>query len=174
MAAATRNGVAAGNQDGGKLIHDYLRAVNLQNAPHGLPVLIGWKEAVLTTDIDDIDDILRLSPLFGPDTVLHSFYGTPSDLDGATGLVYDIVWITAAGVVTLTLVSGSTKGQAASGTDPIADAARFRHVGAGYLAMKVTTAATTPAAGTYDYGLVVSRGWLKPQTTGVFLGNARA
>lgn len=174
MAAATRDGNAANNKDGNKLVLDYVRACNLQNAPHGIVVPMGWSESILTTDIDDIDDITRISPKFGPDTVIHGFTGTPSDLDGGAGLVYDVVYITEAGVVTLTLVSGSTKGQAASGTDEIAAAARHRYVGEGYFALKVTTGAAVPAAGTYNYGILISRGWMRPQHQGIYLKDARA
>ena len=174
MAAATTDSSASNNKAGGTALGNHLRAA-LAHQAFGLPIAVGDKVTVPTTAIDDANDILRLSPKFGPETVLHDFAGTPSDLDSGTNHVYDIVWITEAGVVTATLVSASTKSQAASGSDVCAAGARYKHVGEGYLAMKTTTGAGAGAtAGTYSYGMMLSRGWMKPGQTGVYLKDARA
>lgn len=174
MAAGTTNSNAALNKDGSGALERHLRSA-LAHQAFGVPIVVGDKVTVPTTAIDDANDILRLSPKFGPDTVLHDFAGTPSDLDSGTNHVYDIIWVTEAGVTTVTLVSGSTKSQAASGSDECAAAARYKHVGEGYLAMKTTTGAAGGAtAGTYSYGMTLSRGWMKPGQTGVYLRDARA
>lgn len=175
MAAATVDTTASANKDGAFAIQRFLQSHNIQSGPFGQIVPIGDKVTVPSTSVDDTGDIIRLSPKFGPDTVLWDFAGTPSDMDSGANLVYDIVWVTEADVVTVTLVSGSTKAQAASGSDVIAAAAKGTLVGEGYLAMKVTTGAGAGAtAGTYGYGMQLSRGWLKPAQIEVYLKDARA
>jgi len=174
MAAATTDSNASRNKDGSGALMAHLRAA-LAHQAFGIPIPVGDKVTVPTTAIDDNNDILRLSPKYGPDTVLHDFAGTPSDLDSGTNHVYDIIWVTEAGATTVTLVSGSTKSQAASGSDVCAAGARYKHVGEGYLAMKTTTGAGAGAtAGTYSYGMTLSRGWSKPGQTGIYLKDARA
>lgn len=175
MAAATADTTASLNKGGSDALLRHLRACNLQNGPFGQLVPIGDKVTVPATSVDDANDILRLSPKFGPDTVLWDFAGTPSDLDSGANHVYDIIWVTEAGVTTLTIVSGSTKGQAATGSDEAAAAAKGRLVGEGYLAMKTTTGAAGGAtAGTYNYGMLLSRGWMKPGQVDIYLKDARA
>jgi hypothetical protein len=174
MAAATTDTSASANKDGSGALERHYRS-SLAHQAFGIPIPVLDKVTVPATAIDDANDILRLSPKFGPDTVLHDFAGTPSDLDSGANHVYDIIWVTEAGATTLTLVSGSTKGQAASGSDEAAAAAKYRHVGEGYLAMKTTTGAAGGAtAGTYSYGMTLSRGVMKPGQTGVYLRDARA
>lgn len=175
MAAATVDTSASLNKDGSVALARHLRACNLQNAPFGTIVPVGDSVAVPATSVDDANDILRLSPKFGPDTVLWNFTGTPSDLDSGANHIYDIIWVTEAGVTTLTIVSGSTKGQAASGTDEAAAAAKGRLVGEGYLAMKTTTGAAGGAtAGTYNYAMLLSSGWMKPGKVEIYRKDARA
>lgn len=175
MAAATTDSPASLNKDGSGAIARHLRACNLQNAPFGVVVPIADSVAVEATSVDDADDIKRLSPKFGPDTVLWDFAGTPGDYDTGANHVHDIIWVTEAGVTTLTIVSGSTKGQAASGSDVAAAAAKGRLVGEGYLAMKTTTGAGAGAqASTYNYAMLLSRGWMKPGKVEIYLKDARA
>lgn len=175
MAAATVDTSASANKSGDFAIQRFLRSCNLQNAPFGQVVPLGDKVTIPATSVDDAGDIIRLSPKFGPDTVLWDFVGTPSDMDSGANLVYDIVWVTEADAVTVTLASGSTKAQAATGSDVIAAAAKGTLVGEGYLAMKVTTGAGAGAtAGTYSYGMQLSRGWLKPGQVEIYLKDARA
>lgn len=180
MAAATADGVASKLKDlDGRTLDAFAREIIENTRVQGLVIPYGNKESIPPTSLDDINDIFRLSRKWPAGTVLWDFSGTPSAMDGGAGLVYDIVWVDEAGAVVLTVVSASTKGQAASGSDVAAAAARGRLVGAGYLAMKVTTAATTPAAGTYNFGMLVSLGWtnfvlLGPGDSTVYLKDARA
>lgn len=175
MAAATVDTSASANKSGDFAIQRFLRSCNLQNAPFGQIVPIGDKVTIPATSVDDAGDIIRLSPKFGPDTVIWGFAGTPSDLDTGANLVYSVIWVTEADAVTLTIVTSSTKGQAASGTDFIEAAAWGKHVGEGYLALSIGTgAAGGAAAGTYNYGMLLSRGWLKPGQVEIYLKDARA
>jgi len=96
---------------------------------------------------------------FPAGTYLLDFTGKPSDMDSSTGLVYDIVLLDSADAEqTQKLVSGSTGGQAGTATDTILVAAKYRFVGNLWCCFKVTTAATTPVAGTYRCGFSISRG----------------
>lgn len=174
MAAATHDTTASGNKGGGQALQNHLRSA-LAHQAYGIPIVVGDKVTVPVIAIDEANDILRLSPKFGPETVLVDFAGTPSDLDSGANHVYDVVWITEAGVVTATLVSASDKSQAATGSDVCLAAARYKHVGEGYLAMKTTTGAAAGAtAGTYDYGMTLCRGWMKPGQHDVYKTDARA
>jgi ribosomal protein L2 len=75
---------------------------------------------------------------------------TPSDMDTnvSPALTYSIVVTDDADTVNLTLVSLSTNGQAAAGSDSIIAATVGRYVGNQWCAFKVGTASATAAAGT--------------------------
>jgi hypothetical protein len=171
MAAATASSVAAKISQGLDTLKRFVRYTQQNEGPRGIPVPIADKAVVPETSVDDALDIFRLSPKL-PAGYLLDFRGTPSDLDSGANLVYDVVWITADGVVSATLTSGSTKGQAASGSDVLAAAATGVYVPEGYLALKVTTGAGAGAtAGTYSWYLFYSHGILKPgqEINGPFL-----
>lgn len=175
MAAATVDSLASKVKDGFRKLETFFREAIAQGGPRGFLAPVGGKVTVATTNIDDIGDILRLSLKFPKGTIFHGFTGTPSDMDSGTAHVYDIVVVDESDNVLLTLVSASTKSQAATGTDEIAAAARHRWASADcYIAMKTTTAASTAVAGTYHWGGLVSLGWLKATEIGIFLGDARA
>lgn len=173
---STQDGAASKNKGGDKLVEIYLREIFENKSPFGTTVPLCYKETIPASAVNEIGDIIRITPKLPVGTIIHSFYGNPSDMDtnGAPALVYDVVFVTEADVVVVTLVSGSTKGQSGTGTDAIADAARHKYVGAGYVALKTTTAAATAAAGTYNYGMTFSLGCLKPGFSGVFKADARA
>lgn len=109
-----------------------------------------------------------ISPLLPNGTHIASFRGTPSDMDtgGSPALAYEVWAVTVvAGAVTadvLKLVAASSNAQAAAGSDSLLAAVQNRHIGNTYLALKITTAAATAAAGTYKYGARFYLGTFKP------------
>lgn len=124
-----------------------------------MPVTFGESITISTSHIDDVNDIRRIY-LFPAGAYLTDFRGTPSDMDtnATPTLVYSILTTDSSDVTQLTVVSGSTNGQAAAGSDLIATAAKGRYVGGQYLVWKTTTASATPAAGTYKFYLAYSIG----------------
>lgn len=165
MAAATVSSIAAKITQGLQGLNQHVRYIFENKSPRGVPIPISDKATVPATSVDDADDVFRLSQKLPAGYVLD-FAGTPSDLDSGANLVYSVVWITEAGVVARTLVTDSTKGQAASGTDDLEAAAKGRFVPEGYLALKVGTGAAGGAtAGTYTWYLFYSEGILKPGKT---------
>lgn len=127
----------------------------------GSGIIFGFGDsiAVATTDIDSNTDILRLCK-FPAGAYIWDFRGDPSDLDGATALVYDIVTTDDSDVVKDTLVSASTAGQAGTAFDRLTAAQVGGFVGDRWLAIKVTTASGTPVAGTYKFVVSISIGLL--------------
>lgn len=112
------------------------------------------------TSVDDVNDIQRLWQ-FPAGAYIWDLRATPSDMDtGAAALVYSLLVTDAADSTLVTLVSGSTNGQAAAGSDRILSAAVGKFVGGSYLSLKVTTAAATPAAGTIKVVGLISLGIL--------------
>lgn len=86
---------------------------------------------------------------FPPGSFLRAWRSTPSDMDtGGPTLTYSILAIDDADATKLTIVSLSTNGQAAAGSDSMIAAVAGRYVGNYWCAFKVGTAATTAAAGT--------------------------
>lgn len=114
---------------------------------------------VPATSLDDVGDIRRLYK-FPAGAYITEFRGTPSDSDthATPVLVYSVVVVDSADTVKDTLVVSSTNGQAAAGSDRIASAAVGQFVGDRYLAIKIGTAAGTPAAMTYGVFLKYSIG----------------
>lgn len=108
---------------------------------------------ITTAMIDDVGDIRRLYKL-PTGFYITEFRGEISDVDtnGTPLLSYDVVTTDSADVVKNTIVSASTKGRT-GGTDRIRDAAVGQFCGDQFLAIKVTAAAATAAAGTYDVWL---------------------
>lgn len=131
-------------------------------APAGSAVIQGFGDSftVPTTAIDDVGDFLRLWH-FPAGAFLWDLRGVASDMDtnATPTLVYDVVVTDSSDTVLHTLVSGSTKGQTGSATaDDILAAKRGIYVGGNYLALKTTTVAATPAAGTYKVAAQLSIG----------------
>lgn len=137
----------------------------IPQAVSGFP--INHKVALAAADLANGNYVL-LTPLLPNGTHITRWRGTPSDLDsGVAALVYDIVAVTvnSSGTVTgdvLTLVSGSTNGQAAAGSDSLLAACVGRHIGLCHIALKVTTGPGTAAAGTYKYAAGFYLGTWKP------------
>jgi len=167
MAATTAETLASRIKSGLKAVEDYLRGFVLDDNPYGPMFPVNDIAAIPTTSIDEANDIIRISPKMPAGTYCHDFRGTPTDMDTnvSPAHVYDVVYVNEASVTQVTLVSGSTKSQAASGSDRITDAAAHKYCGEGYVALKTTTASATPAAGTYKWAAVFSIGTLKPGKT---------
>jgi hypothetical protein len=165
MAAATVDSAAAGTKLGLEILRQYITYIFNNDSPRGIIFPIADVADVPATSVDDTDDIFRLSPKL-PGGYIWDFAGTPSDMDSGANLAYSVVWITETGTVAKTFVSGSTKAQAASGTDRISDATAGVYVPEGYLALKITTGAGAGAlAGTYHWRIQYSYGVLKPRKT---------
>lgn len=179
MTATTADTTASKVKDGAKAIEDYLFPLLEDKRTIGLIVPIAYKTTVPTTSLDDVADILRLTPKL-PAGYVHDFRGTPSDLDthATPTLVYSVVAVDGSDNVLFTLAASSDKGQAASGSDRISDASAHKYASTDfYIALKIVTVAATPAAGTYAWSMTYSQGILKPTATatGPFLGaNAEA
>lgn len=178
MAAATTDTTASTQKDGRKLFQAGLFRSQEDKAPEGAIVPFATAPlTVPTTALDDVGDILRISPLLAAGTVVWGFRGTISDVDtnGSPALVYDVVVINEAGTTLFTLVSSSTKGRT-GGTDVMDGALLGRNIGTsgGYIALKVTTAAATAAAGTYKWAGLFSIGCTTPSNFGVYLRDLEA
>lgn len=171
MAAATFDTVASRVKGGNGSVQDFLFESQENYRNQGPLIPYNDVQAIATTGLDDVGDVTRLTIRLPAGTYIHDWRGNPSDYDtaGSPLHVYDIVAVRDDGTVVLTLVSGSTKGQTGTGTDRIQDSAAHRFIGECYIAMKTTTAAGTPAAGTYKIGALFSIGTLKPTKIGTFL-----
>jgi hypothetical protein len=176
MAAGTTETTASQLKGGDRFVTQYLATCFANDQPlYGISMPMADKATVPATAIETADDILRLSPKLPVGTHIEDFRGTPSDMDSGANFVYDVVAIAEDGTVIATLVSGSSKGQAATGSDRIADAAVGKYLGECYLALKTTTGAGAGAtAGTYKWYAKFAVGLLKPAYLGIYKGDAEA
>lgn len=147
-------------------------------AVSGFP--INHKVSIAAADLANGNYIL-LTPLLPNGTHIEYWRGTPTDMDtGVAAFVYDIVAVTVDSsgnwlADVLTLVSGSAKAQAASGSDSNLAAVVGRHIGLCHIAMKVTTPPGTAAAGTYKYAGKFYLGTWKPGVLDQpYIGDAEA
>lgn len=132
------------------------------------------KFTVPATSVDDNDDILRLFK-FPAGAYIWRWRSTPSDMDSGANLVYSILATDDADVTKVTLVSGSTKAQAASGSDVLADAATGRYVGNYWCCVKATTGAAAGALdGTLKCAWQLSIGVINRSRRGIYLNDAEA
>jgi hypothetical protein len=130
---------------------------------------------------DDANDFVRLFQV-PAGAYIWDWRSTPTDMDtGGPTLVYSILvaeesapgsgsWTTRA-----TLVSGSTNGQAAAGSDTLTAASIGKFIGGGsnyWVVWKVTTGATTPAAGTLKCAWTLSLGVINRNKRGSYLRDA--
>lgn len=117
-----------------------------QKRPAFVPV--AQKFTIPSTSLG-VNNIVRLWK-FPPGSYLLLWRSTPSDMDTnvSPALTYSILTTDDSDVTQVTLVSGSTNGQAAAGSDALIDAVRGRYVGNQWLCWKTGTAAATAAAGT--------------------------
>lgn len=149
MAAATSTASSANKKAlYRKLIRDTTGRSVKTTKPNGF-YMIEAAVAVATTNIDDVNDELRLIEF--PDGNVYLFglkiEATDMDTNGSPTLQFDI--ITDDGSTERTLISNSTIGRAGGTDDLDADVDMdFLEVGGKFLAMKVDTAAATAAAGT--------------------------
>lgn len=180
MAAATASTITSKVSDWISAVRGYLFPLFEHFITQGMLIPLNDKATVATTNVDDVGDILLLSQILPAHAYVHSFRGTPTDMDTnvSPALVYDVVAIDTDGNVLQTFVSGSTNGQAAAGSDTLLAARLGAWVGSKQwrLALKVTTASATPAAGTYKWYLLLSEGTLQAlySTSGPRLANAEA
>lgn len=154
MSAANTNTTLAGYGSG--VTNDLFRKkarkdFSQATYPHGEYVFTSGSLTVPTTAIDDNNDRLVLFQF--PDNMgsiyILSLTITISDVDSGTAHVFNLETFDGTNSVD-TYISGSTKGQA-GGTDEMDADTGFRYhsdVKGKYLAMKSTTAAGTPVAGT--------------------------
>lgn len=114
--------------------------------------------AIPTTSLDDADDIWVIADFSDTPELYLSGRGqvTITDVDGATALVWDLVLLDAAGATDKVLINDSTVGRAA-GFDELDENVGLVGYNAGgkRLALKIVTAAGTPAAGTVTVDLEV-------------------
>lgn len=94
-------------------------------------------------------DIIRLFK-FPAGAFILDWRSTPSDMDTnvSPALTYSVLTTNDSDVTQVTLVSLSTNGQAAAGSDSIIAAVKGRFVGGQWCCWKTGTAAATAAAGT--------------------------
>lgn len=179
---ATVQTIASGTKDTPQVIQGMFSNIFQTFTPQavsGFP--INCKCTIAAADLANGNYIL-LTPLLPNGTHVEHWRGTPSDLDtdGTPAIVYDIVAVTvnSAGTVTgdvLTLVSGSTNGQAAAGSDSLLAACYGRHIGLCHIAMKITTPPDVAAAGTYKYAGKFYLGTWKPGVLDQpYIGDAEA
>lgn len=132
------------------------------------------KFTIPVTSVNNTNNITRLAKM-PAGAYIWQWVSTPTDMDtGTAALVYDIVATDDSDVVKLTLVSGSTKAQAASGTDQIAASAMGCYVGNYWLSFKVTTPANVAAAGTLKCAWKITIGVINRSARKAFLGDAFA
>lgn len=175
MAAATVN-AAECFQDTERLwVTPALYSLVEEQAPYCIEIPFGQKFTVPTTSLDDNNDILRLMK-FPAGAFITDLRCTPSDMDtnGTPALVYSLLAINDSDATQVTIVSGSTNGQAAAGSDRIATAAVGAYVGSYWLAFKATTAAATPAAGTLKIFLKFTMGIVNRGKSGRYTQNWEA
>ncbi len=122
-----------------------------------VPLSFAQKFTIPTTATDEVNDIVRLFKC-PPGAYIWRWRSSPSDMDTGTALVYSILATDDADVTKVTLVSASTKGQAGTAADVLADAAVGAYVGGYWIVLKTTTAATTPVAGTLKCAWQMSLG----------------
>ncbi len=121
------------------------------------------------------NEILRLFR-FPAGAYIWEWRSTPSDMDtgGSPALTYSIITTDDADTTQLTIVSLSTNGRAAAGSDRILDAAVGRYVGSQWCCLKTGTAAQTPAAGTIKAAYQFSIGVINRSARGPYLRDAEA
>lgn len=126
-----------------------------------IPFLFEDTFTIPTTSLDDADDINKLWQ-FPAGSYIWGLRATPSDMDtnATPTLTYSLLAIDSANTTKVTLVSASTNGQAAAGSDTIIAGAQGKYVGGYDLALKVGDAAATPAAGTIAIAMVLFIGAL--------------
>lgn len=114
--------------------------------------------------------------LFPAGSYILDWRSTPSDLDtdGTPAITYSILTTDNADTTKVTLVSGSTNGQAAAGSDSLIAAVKGRYVGNQWCVFKVGTAADVAAAGTLKVYCAFAVGVINRSNPGLFLGDAEA
>jgi hypothetical protein len=116
------------------------------------------------------NDIVRLFK-FPAAAFLLDWRSTPSDMDtdGTPALTYSILTTSDADATLLTIVSGSTNGQAAAGSDRMISAVAGRYVGNSWCVWKTGTAADVAAAGTLKVYCAFALGTINRLSRGLYL-----
>lgn len=106
---------------------------------------------------------------------LLDWRSTPSDMDtGSAALTYSILTTNDADATQLTIVSLSTNGQAAAGSDRMISAVAGRYVGNQWCVFKTGTAAATAAAGTLKVYCSFALGVINRGKRGLYLNDPEA
>ena len=131
--------------------------LNRDRRPHVAGPAGYWlsgKYTLATTSLDDTDDKVILDKFPARCRIMDGFV-ILGDLDGATGLVWDLSTATALdGTVGTVLISNSTVGRSA-GSDSVDEAARGTAADGDYLMFHTNTAATTPASSTIEWHVFI-------------------
>lgn len=148
--ATTASATTAGYQ----LARDLKRIARGRSGNEGKalgPFLLKFAPAanIPTTNLDLADDLYILADFSDVANFFLTWLGvTLGDLDGAIGLVWDLVALDAAGAVDRVLINDSTVGRTAGSDELDANAGHQGYnLGGKRLAFRIVTAATTPAAG---------------------------
>lgn len=121
------------------------------------------------------NDIVRFFK-FPAGAYLLDWRSTPSDLDtdATPAVTYSILTTNDADATQITIVSGSTNGQAAAGSDSIIAAVKGRYVGNQWCVFKTGTAADVAAAGTIKVYCAMALGTINRAARGLYLKDAEA
>ena len=123
------------------------------------PVVVSFPLA--TTNLDDSDDKVIFYK-FPSNTIMWTLLAAVTDVDSATGLVWDLSTATATdGTVGSVLINDSTVGRSAGSDGLEAVNLGGLDVSGTYLMWHTSTAATTPVAGTATITMLLSA---KPPT----------
>lgn len=136
--------------------------------------ILKQKFTIPTTQLDAAD-ITRLWK-FPAGAYLLDWRSTPSDMDthATPTLTYSILATDDADVTKVTIVSGSTNGQAAAGSDSIIAAVKGRYVGNYWCSFVTGTAAATAADGTIKVYCAFALGAINRSIRGLYLKDDEA
>lgn len=136
--------------------------------------VIAQKFTILASDLD-AGDIVRLWK-FPAGAFILDWRSTPSDMDtgGSPALTYSVLTTDDSDTTKVTIVSLSTNGQAAAGSDSIIAAVKGRYVGNQWLCWKTGTAAATAAAGTLKVYCAFALGVINRLAQGLYLKDPEA
>lgn len=144
-----------------------VRARQTYTRPAGNPIV--QKFTIPATSLG-ANNIVRLWK-FPAGSYLKDWRSTPSDMDtgGSPALTYSILTTDDSDTTKVTIVSASTNGQAAAGSDVMIGAVAGRYVGNQWLVWKTGTAAATAAAGTLKVYCDFCIGAINRQLRGLYL-----
>lgn len=169
---ATVNAAEILNQLDVRWVPDAVRARTIYSRPAAN--VIAQKFTILATSLG-ANNIVRLWK-FPAGAYILDWRSTPSDMDtdATPALTYSILTTNDADATQVTIVSGSTNGQAAAGSDSIIAAVKGRYVGNQWCVFKVGTAADVAAAGTLKVYCLFAIGVINRLQRGLYVKDAEA